>query len=335
MQSKQKETVGEKCTLSQLAIQRETNHRANTCGVSHALLQRLYSFNGSEVKLSEISESFCQDFAEYLLKQVRMSSARTYLHKMRALMRYAEKQKIIPSNPMPKVTDLMPHCKSSYRTYLSQDELSRLSIAHCPHESSKQAFLFACQTGLRLSDIETLRWDDVMYIEGKVVITKIQIKTGIEVRVPLNPIAQKLIGNRSPEKPYVFKLMSRSIIASDLLAWAANAEINKHLTFHVSRHTFATLSIAAGVDVYTVSKLCGHTSVKTTEIYAHMVDERLHKGVLQLSDTLITKGYFSEKQHPRGNSIHIKDFFKRIFRSLVNMLNTPNLLINQSVLESS
>ena len=67
-------------------------------------------------------------------------------------------------------------------------------------------------------------------------------------------------------------MYSRTTIAADLKAWAKNAGINKHITFHVSRITFVTLSIAAGISIYAVSKLCGHSNVKTTQIYARMID---------------------------------------------------------------
>ena len=116
-------------------------------------------------------------------------------------------------------------------------------------------------------------------------VKKIQVKTGKEVRVPINSKALQLLGPIGQEG-LVFDMMSRSVIASDLNQWAEDAGIGKHLTFHVSRHTFATLSIAAGVDIYVVSKLCGHSTVKTTEIYAHMIDKTLQQGVTKLSDAM-------------------------------------------------
>ena len=170
--------------------------------------------------------------------------------------------------------------------YLTQNEVARLSATPCGHEETKRAFLFACQTGLRLSDIETLVWEDIADIEGKPTIVKVQVKTGREVSVPLNAVALSLLGERR-RVGKVFGLRSRSVIAADLQRWAQEAGVGKHLTFHVSRHTFATLSISAGVDIYVVSRLCGHTTVRTTEIYAHIIDKTLQHGVELLGNAMM------------------------------------------------
>lgn len=263
----------------------ERMHRKNTLGVNHALLRQLTDFHGKELKIQDITELFCRNFTRFLCDKVSTTSARTYLNKLHAVLQQAVSCCLIASNPMPPARELVPRAKASQRTYLSNDEVVALERTPCRHHETKRAFLFACHTGLRLSDIETLRWDDVSMVDGIPTIVKMQIKTGGEVRIPLNRTAQQLLGNPDGNI-LVFNMMSRSVIHSDLRQWALDAGIGKPLSFHVSRHTFATLSIAAGVDIYVVSKLCGHTSVRTTEIYAHMVDKTLQLGVTTLCDNL-------------------------------------------------
>lgn len=150
----------------------------------------------------------------------------------------------------------------------------------------KRAFLFACFTGLRLSDIETLRWEHLQVVNGVSTIVKIQQKTRSEIRIPLNHEARSLLSRSRHREALVFDLPSRSTISACLREWTASAGIDKHLTFHVSRHTFATLLLTAGVEIYTVSKLCGHRDVHTTEIYAHIIDTTLHDGVNRVSTLL-------------------------------------------------
>jgi integrase len=275
-----------KMEVSALMAIREARHRRRTRGVNHALVQQLGAFWGETLYIHDITEDFCFKFSEFLLERVSRNSTRTYLHKLHALLEYAVSCHVIGQHSMPPIRELIPKFTSPQRIHLSMEELDILSNTPCRHSETKRAFLFACQTGLRLSDIETLRWEHIVENEDVPTIVKTQVKTGKEVRVPLNVIALQLLGTSNREG-LVFKLMSRSVIASDLRQWAADAGITKHITFHVSRHTFATLSIASGVNIYVVSKLCGHSTVKTTEIYAHMIDKTLQQGVELLSRTMI------------------------------------------------
>lgn len=299
--------------ISKLIAAREVRHRKKTRGVNHALMQQMETFSAEALNIQDITEDFCLRFASFLLERVSVNSTRTYLNKLHAVLEYAVSNHYLPRNPMPPIRNLLPRFISPQRTHLSHTELTALENTPCVHGETKRAFLFACQTGLRLSDIESLRWSDILDVDGTPTIIKTQVKTGKEVRVPLNAIALHLI-DMTEREGLVFRLMSRSVIASDLRQWAADAGIAKRLTFHVSRHTFATLSIAAGVDIYVVSKLCGHTTVKTTEIYAHMIDKTLLRGVNLLSKTLME--YEWENTKRRKNSViqNVKWMVLRLLR---------------------
>jgi len=265
----------------------ECHHRHNTRAVNQALLRQLSAFVGHPLTIGDITETFCIDFADFLTHRVALTSARTYLQKFHALLEHAVAIHLMYRNPMPAIKDLLPRVTAPHRrAYLLSHELSLLTRTACPHPETKRAFLFACQTGLRLSDVETLTWDDIVDVDGTPTIVKVQVKTGHEVRIPLNQVAQQLLLEKSGAGR-VFHLPSRSIISTDLRRWALSAGVRKRLTFHVSRHTFATLSISAGVDIYVVSRLCGHTTVRTTEIYAHMIDKTLQQGVERLGAAML------------------------------------------------
>jgi len=304
-------------SVSSLMLQFETRQRHNTKGVNHTLLMQLAAFAGDGLMLHDITEDFCVRFTDFLLRKVKPNSARTYLHKLHALLEYASGLHLIPLNPMPAIKVLLPRVSTPRRDFLTHDEVLSLTKAECPHAETKRAFLFSCQTGLRLSDIETLTWSDVVDLGGIPTIVKMQVKTGQEVRIPLNEIALRLIGKRHREG-LVFRMMSRSVISTDLRQWAANAGITaKHLTFHVSRHTFATLSISAGVDIYVVSKLCGHTAIRTTEIYAHMVDTTLQRGVNMLGGAFTA----SDDVHSKTRKSPILSTIKNILKGFVRKIN--------------
>ena len=99
-------------------------------------------------------------------------------------------------------------------------------------------------------------------------------KTGTLVEIPLNKKALKLIGKRRKEHEQVFQDLQYPHINKKLKKWLDKAQITKKITFHCSRHTFATLLISRGADIYTVSKLLGHSSVSQTEKYAKVVSKK-------------------------------------------------------------
>lgn len=240
--------------------------------------------------MGDVTEEFCERFAMYLLERMRPNSACTYLQKLRTLLQFAVRQGCIEHNPLPSVSALLPHYTAPERCYLMPEEVRQLEAAPCKHEITKMAFLFACHTGLRLSDIETLRWSDIQESNGRYMIVKVQVKTRREVRIPLDRFALNLLKKlqRSAgfdvKKP-VFQLFSRTMIARDLLQWGEAAGLKKHLSFHVSRHTFATLMASCQCDIFVVSELCGHTSVRTTQIYARLIDPARFRAV-DLMDNL-------------------------------------------------
>ena len=144
----------------------------------------------------------------------------------------------------------------------------------------KRAFLFACYTGLRKSDVYSLKWKNV---HDKCVSLRIK-KTHDPVTIPLSATAMKYLGPREGDDEFVFKAKSDRQASEDLLKWAKNAGVNKHVTFHVSRHTFATLALTYGADIYTVSKLLGHKNLATTQIYAKIVDKKKEEAVNLIPD---------------------------------------------------
>ena len=167
-------------------------------------------------------------------------------------------------------------------------------LAPCPHGVSLRfiydynmeyanAFLFSCFCGLRHCDIIALRWEDIHYDEnGNALLSIIQKKTKEAISLPLCSEAIKHLPDRgnAPETEKVFAgLVSLGRSNVILHKWIEQAGISKHVTFHTARHTHATMMLTLGVDLYTVSKLLGHTNIQTTQIYAKLVDESKKKAI--------------------------------------------------------
>lgn len=177
--------------------------------------------------------------------------------------------------------------QQSERDYLTKEELLALIEASTTNETTKQAFLFCCFTGLRYSDVSALTWRNIKQVNGGLVVSiQSMQKTGKQVTIPLNQSALKWLPDRNGCKPgqKVFDMTCLSACDRCLKKMAVAAGIEKNISFHTSRHSMATLSLAAGGDLYTVGKLLGHTSINSTQVYADVVMETKIEAVNRISE---------------------------------------------------
>lgn len=205
---------------------------------------------------------------------------------VKAVFNQAVRDGIIDKNPTSNIQGFKP--SEPKRTYLTASEVKRLSQTDCKSDGIKKAFLFCCLTGLRYSDVKALTWGDVSKENGYTRITFRQKKTKHQEYLDINKSASSLMGERGRAEREVFPLYcSLDHVNHVLKEWAKNAEIAKNISFHVSRHTFATMMLSNGVDLYTVSKLVGHKSISTTQIYAKVMDKEKQRAVDTIPDDII------------------------------------------------
>jgi integrase len=164
------------------------------------------------------------------------------------------------------------------REHLTLEELNTLANTPCDQPEMKRAALFSALTGLRHCDIQKLTWGEIKKEGNSYHLDFTQQKTkGVEY-MPISEQALQLCGKPGKPKQLVFPdLPDPSWISKPLKRWIEAAGITRHITFHCFRHTFATLQLAGGTDIYTVSKMLGHTNVRTTQVYAKVVDEKKEK----------------------------------------------------------
>jgi integrase len=139
----------------------------------------------------------------------------------------------------------------------------------------KRAALFSCLTGIRFCDIEKMTWSEVERVDGQGWIVRFtQRKTGGVETMPVSDQAAGFMGERRGPCDLVFYGLNYSAASNRVLArWIRSAGISKKITFHCFRHTFATLQLSLGTDIYTVSKMLGHRDLKTTQVYARIIDQ--------------------------------------------------------------
>lgn len=202
--------------------------------------------------------------------EVKANSVNTYIAQLKRMLKYAERDNLIKSDVLDNITRFKS--ETPEKIYLTIEELKKLASTESPDALVTDAFLFSCLTGLRYSDIQKLRWNEIKEIDGKHQIVFTQKKTkGLEY-LPLSIQALKIIEKHKGNE-YVFDGISYTYRINHILKlWIAKAGIDKPITFHSARHTFATMLLTKGTDIYTVSKLLGHTDITTTLVYAKIVD---------------------------------------------------------------
>ncbi len=192
-----------------------------------------------------------------------------------ALFNKALREGRIGYNPLRGLNTLERfHVPDKHREYLTPDELTRFLAVEPATETERQvqtAFGFSCMTGLRLGDVQRLRWGDIKPMGDRWAVSIIQHKTGSPVTVPLNELAISLLPQRPEnEDENVFRLPGKSgRVTKYVRSIRDKAGITgKELTYHCSRHTAATLAISAGAELYSVSKILGHKNLVSTQVYA-------------------------------------------------------------------
>jgi len=173
------------------------------------------------------------------------------------------------------------------KEYLSVEELYCLAETPCKIPVLKTASLFSCLTSLRLSDVLSLCWEEIVdFAAGGKCVHTITQKTKTEDIIPISDEALKLIGYSPEKKGLVFKGLKRSWTQQPMKEWIRSAGIIKNITFHTSRHTYATMLLTLGVDLYTVSKLLGHTSITHTQRYAKIISQKKDDAVRLIDNKL-------------------------------------------------
>ena len=204
---------------------------------------------------------------------------------------------ILKANPLKAISSKEKYQPTeTMREYLTLEELKQAMCAPSPHQGVKNAFVFSCFTGLRLSDIRTLTWNDISKApDGKTMFVRTRMqKTQRLINIPLSNEALNCLDKKEDANEPIFDLPTTSNVERNLKMWLEGANITKHITFHCARHTFATMMLTLGADIYTTSKLLGHCNLATTQVYAKIVDQKKIETV-NLVDDFFGKNNREEK----------------------------------------
>ncbi len=252
-------------------------------------LTYLLEHNGTEkLTFKALDEKYLKGFIEFLKEQsLSSSSIRMYLSRISIVLNIAVKEKIIQVNPFNYLKrgnggDIPSENKKRIE-YLTIVEL-RLLNETTFRQDVKQFFLFACFTGLRLSDLMKMKWTDIdkntlTYSQKKQQNSKVHyLPLSSQALNLLQEIKTFHLQKSDKVNEFVFAYVpEKRMMNKYLKSWAEKAKVKKNIHIHVARHTFATLALTNGVSLYTVSKMLGHSNIGITQVYAEVIDEMKQK----------------------------------------------------------
>ena len=211
-------------------------------------------------------------------KKLKDYSVINYLGCLRNALNMAVREDVIADNPIMKLSAQdKVKAPESQREYLTVEEVQQLEATDSPYPHIKQAFLFACYTGLRCSDVRTITWGKIVKDGEKYRLHTVMFKTKRPFYIPLSKKAMQWMPERGDktDDDLIFENIPVQVNTKLYLQpWLDKAGITKPITFHCSRHTFGTMMLTLGADIYTTSKLMGHTKVEVTQIYAKIINKK-------------------------------------------------------------
>ena len=267
----------------------------------------------SDVYLSQLNYKFITDFEKFMKeyqpkeykkddhhKACGQNTIMKHIERLRKIIHLAIKNEWLEKDPFQKFS---PHFIKTSRGFLTMEELKTIEAKEfsMPRlQQVKDLFVFSCYTGLAYIDVMNLTKQNLTIgIDGNHWISTSRKKTDQPVRIPLLEIPLAIIEKYKSNPAVVYSegilpRLSNQKLNAYLKEVADLCEIEKNLTFHLARHTFATtITLTNGVPIETVSKLLGHTSIKTTQIYAKVIEKK----VCEDMDMLKTK--LNEKALPK------------------------------------
>lgn len=249
------------------------------------------NYRRKDLRLTEVTSFVIHDFELYLRTEIGQSpnTATKTLKTFKSVILFGIRNGLMTNNPF---ANIRFHLKGVDRGYLEDDELNRLmnkEIGNKRLSLIRDLFVFSCFTGLAYIDLANLKGENIVTLNGVEWIKGRRIKTGTLINVVLLDIPKRLILKYTDDKhrkEHLFPIISNQKMNEYLKEIAAICDIDKNLTCHIARHTFATMALSKGVPIESVSKMLGHTNIRTTQIYAKVTDKKIEHDMEGLAEQM-------------------------------------------------
>lgn len=229
----------------------------------------------NDILLKDLKYSFIVNFNDFLLRRMTQPTAVKYVAVLRQIVNISANNELIDRNPF---SSFRLSVKRHNPIYLTIDELNTIIGATFKRSALNKArdmFIFGCYTGMAYSDIINLKPEDITLIDGRKWIKKARVKTKVVFTIPILPKADEIMAHyidNGEWLPY-FQIQNLNKYLKEI---ALQCNINKRLTFHTARHTFATtITLANNIPIEVVSKMLGHSTLQMTSHYARVIDKQI------------------------------------------------------------
>jgi integrase len=241
----------------------------------------LESENIKSLRPKDLTPELCKKYLNKMQENLNGETPYNYFTKFKSLVRKAKKDKLLIDDPTEDIKVIRD--EGLKKDILDFKEIQKLAGAYCGNDEVKRAFLFSLNTGLRWCDIKEIQFRNIDFSSRKLSMkqakTKHNSKNSI-VTIDLNNTALKLIGEKQTPEQKIFTLPSHTGALKILKNWKNKAGIDKHITWHCSRHSFAVNLLGeVKTDIKTLASLLGHSGLKHTEKYTRAVDSLKNKAV--------------------------------------------------------
>ncbi|MCD8312812.1 MAG: site-specific integrase [Bacteroidales bacterium] len=246
-----------------------------------------YQILSTGIKPSRINRDMIAEFADYLRSRSRGEGANTIYERFKKVVRHATEHDVFRKNPCAGIT--IKADKSLVKDILSIDEMKILINTPYRDDNLRRAFLFCCYTGLRFCDVSELTFGNVDFSNRLLRFNQRKTEghsAHSRVTIPLNDNTLHLIGPRGDPDEKIFSLYCYHSCNRSLQKWIRRAGIEKHITWHCARHSFAVNVLSNGANIKTVSNLLGHSSISITEKYLHVIDSQKRAAVDSLPNLM-------------------------------------------------
>ena len=263
-----------------------------------------YSLYADSIRPGQLTADMMTDFAEYLKARGRGSGPQTILHRFKRIVSMAVEEGLIRRNPCAGVR-IYTDNRALKKSILSNEEITRLLSTHYSHENSRtqRAFIITLFCGLRFCDVKALTYRNIDYTGMRLSFEQVKTRNRSSnnyVIIPLNSMLIDIIGHpgpdSSPDSP-VFDLPGYHTCLMSLKKWVKRAGINKNISWHCGRHSFAVNLLQGGANIKTVQSLMGHSSLEMTSRYLHVIDKDKSEAIDSLGNIM-----YREKYNTRGYS---------------------------------
>ncbi|MDC8104778.1 site-specific integrase [Chryseobacterium sp. B21-037] len=261
-------------------FKKKAQNATNSEGAWSSCYGHFVKFYGN-VLFQDINKTLIEDFKSRLLNAYRLkstthkisrNSAASYFIRFIQVLEIAYEENYLSENFKGKIDWIEE--EEVMKNFLTLDECRTLFGTEFPDGVLKKYCVFALLTGLRYSDISNLKWEDVVRRHETDFIDFRMKKTSVFQYHPISKEAISIMGDRKNNTDFVFERIAYHSLNDNLRKWLLKAKIEKKVTFHNFRTSYAVAQLEAGADIYLISKMLGHKNVSTTEIYAKIVDKR-------------------------------------------------------------